>query len=51
VFVILSAAMPSRLLSVFPPEVRVSRVPLDAAIERISQRLGTNAEEVVQCEA
>ena len=39
VFVILSAAMPSRLLSAFPPQVRVSRVPLDAAIERVGDRL------------
>jgi ATP-dependent DNA helicase DinG len=51
VFVILSAAMPSRLLSAFPPEVRVSRVPLEAAIERIRQRLGTETEEIVRCEA
>ena len=51
VFVILSAAMPSRLLSAFPPEVRVSRVPLDAAIERIRERLGGQSEEVVKCEA
>ena len=34
-FVILSAAMPSRLLTAFPPEVSVSRVPLDVAIERV----------------
>jgi ATP-dependent DNA helicase DinG len=40
VFVILSAAMPSRLLRAFPPEVRVSRVPLDEAIERVRERLG-----------
>jgi ATP-dependent DNA helicase DinG len=39
VFVILSAAMPSRLLSAFPPGVRVSRVPLDVAIERVAARL------------
>jgi ATP-dependent DNA helicase DinG len=39
VFVILSAAMPSRLLAAFPPEVRVSRVPLDAAIERVDAKL------------
>ena len=31
-FVILSAAMPSRLLSAFPPDVAVRRVPLDEAI-------------------
>ena len=50
VFVILSAAMPSRLLTAFPPEVHVSRVPLDVAIERIRERLRSPAEEVVRCE-
>ena len=35
-FVILSAAMPSRLLTAFPPGVRVSRVPLDQAIARVA---------------
>ncbi len=39
VFVILSAALPSRLLTAFPPGVRISRVPLDVAIERVSLRL------------
>jgi ATP-dependent DNA helicase DinG len=39
VFVILSAAMPSRLLSAFPAGVPVSRVPLDVAIARVDQRL------------
>jgi ATP-dependent DNA helicase DinG len=34
-FVILSAAMPSRLLKAFPPGVPISRVPLDVAVERI----------------
>ena len=38
-FVLLSAAAPSRLLTAFPPGVRVSRLPLDAAIERVSERL------------
>ena len=38
-FVILSSAMPSRLLTAFPPEVRVSRVPLDAALALVSSRL------------
>jgi ATP-dependent DNA helicase DinG len=38
-FVILSAAMPSRLLSAFPSEVRISRLPLDAAIQRVGERL------------
>ena len=43
-FVILSAAMPSRLLSAFPPEVQVARVPLDVAIARVERRLGSGAE-------
>jgi ATP-dependent DNA helicase DinG len=37
-FVILSSAMPSRLLSAFPPGVRVLRLPLDQAIERVAMR-------------
>jgi ATP-dependent DNA helicase DinG len=36
IFVILSAAMPSRLLSAFPPAAPVRRVPLDIAIERVA---------------
>lgn len=40
VFVMLSAAMPSRLLSAFPPGTPVSRVTLDEAIARIKDRLG-----------
>ena len=39
VFVILSAAMPSRLLRAFPPGVPVSRVPVDEAIARVRARL------------
>ena len=39
VFVILSAAMPSRLLRAFPDGVSVSRIPLDQAIERVRARL------------
>jgi ATP-dependent DNA helicase DinG len=39
VFVILSAAMPSRLLSSFPPGVPVRRIPLDVAIARVEKRL------------
>ena len=35
VFVILSAAMPSRLLRAFPKDVEVSRIPLDEAIARV----------------
>jgi ATP-dependent DNA helicase DinG len=38
-FVILSSALPSRLLSAFPPEVAVSRLPLDAALERVRAKL------------
>jgi ATP-dependent DNA helicase DinG len=38
-FVILSSALPSRLLSAFPPEVAVSRVPLDIALERVRAKL------------
>ncbi|MFA5989902.1 MAG: ATP-dependent DNA helicase [Sphingomonas sp.] len=38
-FVLLSAAMPSRLLSAFPPGVKIARVTLDEAIRRIEQRL------------
>jgi ATP-dependent DNA helicase DinG len=38
-FVILSAAMPSRLLRAFPAGVPVSRVPLEEAIARVSARL------------
>jgi ATP-dependent DNA helicase DinG len=38
-FVILSAAMPSRLLRAFPAGVPVSRVPLEEAIARASARL------------
>jgi len=37
-FVILSAAMPSRLLSAFPQAVPVSRVPLEEAIARVAAR-------------
>ena len=31
--------MPSRLLTAFPPEVTVSRLPLDAALMRVRRRL------------
>jgi ATP-dependent DNA helicase DinG len=37
-FVILSAAMPSRLLSAFPGGVPIRRIPLDEAIARVAQR-------------
>ena len=36
-FVLLSAAMPSRLLDAFPPGVRVTRLPLDQAVARIAR--------------
>ena len=38
-FVLLSSAFPSRLLGAFPPEVQVSRVPLDLALRRVRMRL------------
>ncbi|HEU0310638.1 MAG TPA: ATP-dependent DNA helicase [Sphingomicrobium sp.] len=38
-FVILSSALPSRLLTAFPPEVAVSRVTLDIAIEHVRSKL------------
>jgi ATP-dependent DNA helicase DinG len=43
VFVIMSAAMPSRLLRAFPAGVPVSRVPLDEAIFRVNRRLGAKS--------
>lgn len=39
-FVLLSAAMPSRLLSAFPPGVPIRRVTLDEAVITVSERLG-----------
>jgi ATP-dependent DNA helicase DinG len=39
VFVILSAAMPSRLLSAFPAGVPIRRLPLDQAIARVEEFL------------
>jgi ATP-dependent DNA helicase DinG len=41
VFVLLSAATPSRLLTAFPPGVAVRRVTLDAALGRVRERLST----------
>ena len=38
-FVLLSAATPSRLLTAFPPGVRIIRLPLAEAIERVRLRL------------
>lgn len=40
-FVLLSAAMPSRLLDAFPPGVPVARVPLDDAVARVRERLSS----------
>jgi ATP-dependent DNA helicase DinG len=39
-FVVLSSAFPSRLLTAFPPEVAVHRLPLDMAIARVRGRAG-----------
>src|SRR5690606_1546610 len=39
VFVLLSAATPSRLLTAFPPGTPVTRLTLDAAIARVRARL------------
>jgi ATP-dependent DNA helicase DinG len=38
-FVMLSAAMPSRLLTAFPAGAQVSRVPLEEAIRRVAAPL------------
>ncbi len=43
VFVMLSAAMPSRLLAAFPPGVSVTRVTLDEAVARVATRLSIGA--------
>jgi ATP-dependent DNA helicase DinG len=43
IFVILSAAMPSRLLGAFPAGVPIRRLPLDEAIACIQARLATGA--------
>jgi len=40
-FVLLSAAMPSRLLAAFPPGVPIARVPLDEAVARVRSRLSS----------
>ena len=42
-FVILSAALPSRLLRAFPPGVPINRLPLDEALLRVEQRLAASA--------
>ncbi len=41
-FVLLSAATPSRLLTAFPPGVKVSRVHLAEAIERVKSQLSSS---------
>jgi ATP-dependent DNA helicase DinG len=38
-FVLLSAATPSRLLSAFPPDVPIVRLPLDEAVARVASGL------------
>lgn len=43
-FVLLSSAMPSRLLSAFPPGVPIARVPLDEAVARVQSRLSSVAQ-------
>jgi ATP-dependent DNA helicase DinG len=40
-FVLLSAAMPSRLLSAFPEGVPIARVSLDEAVARVRSRLSS----------
>src|SRR4051812_11655257 len=47
-FVILSAAMPSRLLSAFPPNVTIRRLPFDQAIARVEERLSTQSIQVAE---
>jgi len=42
-FVLLSAAMPSRLLTAFPPGVGIARVSLDEAVARVRTRLSSAA--------
>jgi ATP-dependent DNA helicase DinG len=50
-FVLLGAAVPSRLLSAFPPGCEVERVPLSAATARIRAFLGGSAEGAGDCAA
>jgi ATP-dependent DNA helicase DinG len=42
-FVLLSSATPSRLLTAFPPGVKVRRLPLDEAIGRVDKLLSSRA--------
>jgi ATP-dependent DNA helicase DinG len=39
IFILLSAATPSRLLNAFPPGVPIRRLPLDQAIEAVRSTL------------
>ncbi|HSQ99542.1 MAG TPA: ATP-dependent DNA helicase [Sphingomicrobium sp.] len=48
VFVILSAAMPSRLLKAFPADVPIRRLPLEEAIVRVEQRLASGAPAILE---
>jgi ATP-dependent DNA helicase DinG len=51
VFVVLSAAFPSRLLSAFPAGVPIHRLPLEVAIARVEKRLSVQpvaAAEIVE---
>jgi len=43
-FVLLSAATPTRLLDAFPPGVRITRLPLDQAVARVASRLSSATE-------
>jgi len=47
-FVLLSAATPSRLLTAFPPGVRVSRIHLADAIDRVRSLLSPQAAAITQ---
>ena len=40
-FVLLSSATPSRLLTAFPPGVAINRVPFDEAVARVRSRLSS----------
>jgi ATP-dependent DNA helicase DinG len=42
-FVLLSPATPSRLLSAFPPGVAIRRLPLDEAVARVRDRLSSGS--------
>ncbi|HEY5711164.1 MAG TPA: ATP-dependent DNA helicase [Allosphingosinicella sp.] len=49
-FVLLSAATPSRLLAAFPPGVRVHRLPLDQAIAHVRARLAPADVQIAEAE-